>query len=104
MPDPHMVPTHSEAVYSEVLDDEAVVYDRHRKRTVYLSETATLIWHLCDGKRTIEDILTLLIAEYPEFASQIESDITDAIAHMSSARIIVLKDPASQPSQADAQN
>lgn len=98
-----MVPTHREGVYSEVLDDEAVVYDRNRKRAVYLSETATLIWHLCDGKRTIEDISMLLIAEYPESASQIESDINDAIAHMSRERILVLIDPAPQQSEADAQ-
>lgn len=93
MPDLHLVPAQREGLFSEVLEDEAVVYDRGRKRAVYLSETATVIWHLCDGKRSIEDILKLLSAEYPEAAQQIESDVNEAIAHMSGERIIILQDP-----------
>ena len=57
---------------------------------IYLSESATVIWRLCDGQRTIEDMRAILAKEYPEAASEIEVDISQAIDQMTSARVIVL--------------
>lgn len=99
MPDQDLVPTRRPSVHFEILDDEAVVYDRQGKRAVYLSETATLIWQMCDGDRTIDEIRMILSVQYPESASRIAGDVNEAIEHMSAERIIVLKNPGAEPSE-----
>ncbi len=56
-------------------DGEAVVYDRQGKRATYLNETAAIIWKLCDGNRSGEEIVALLAKEFPEVAATMEGDV-----------------------------
>lgn len=90
MPDPGTTPAHRPGVRFEELDGEAVVYDRVGKRAIYLNETATVVWKLCNGRRTVADISTLLSKEYPESAADIESDVSEAIDRMAAARVVTL--------------
>ena len=43
-------------IVSESLGDEAVLYDGQGKRIHVLNATAKLIWELCDGTHTLEDM------------------------------------------------
>ena len=42
---------------------------------MHLNRTAALIWYLCDGRRTVEQILGLLRDAYPEARSEIDADV-----------------------------
>lgn len=70
MPDPNLVPVHRAGVYVEEVDNEAVVYSRTGKRAIYLNETATIVWKLCNGERTVPEIAALLAREHPAAAVQ----------------------------------
>ncbi|HEY3382787.1 MAG TPA: PqqD family protein [Vicinamibacterales bacterium] len=50
----------------EQLDDELLLYHPGRTTTLYCNDTAALIWQLCDGTRTVDEIVDLLTEQYPE--------------------------------------
>jgi len=63
----------------ENIDGETLLYHVGETRTVYLNDTASLIWNLCDGTRTIDDIVELLEESYPDAAGQIRPDVQSAV-------------------------
>ena len=56
------------------LDGECMVYNGAEAKALYLNETASLIWKLCDGHRTIGTIEDLLRDAYPE-AQALSEDV-----------------------------
>ena len=70
-------------------DSELVLYDPEQKKVIYLSESAALIWRLCDGQRTIEEIVQLLQDAYPDKTSEILNDVERAMACFMENNVIV---------------
>ena len=66
----------------ERIDGEITVYHPTLTTAVYLNETGALIWELCDGKRTILDIIEALSEQYPESRTQIETDVKTLITQL----------------------
>jgi len=66
----------------ERIDGEITVYHPTLTTAVYLNETGALIWELCDGKRTILDIIEALSEQYPESPTQIETDVKTLITQL----------------------
>jgi len=93
MPDGHLVPVPRPGARLEELDRQAVVYNRTGKPAINLNETATVVWMLCDGERTVGDIAALLAQRFPESAAAIESDISAAIDKMVAARVMTVSRP-----------
>ena len=75
----------------ERIDGEITVYHPTLTTAVYLNETGALIWELCDGKRTISDIIELLGEQYPESLTQIETDVKALIGQLVERSIGELK-------------
>jgi hypothetical protein len=50
----------------EAIDDELLLFHPAQTTILYCNPTASLIWQLCDGQRTIQEIIDLLTAAYPE--------------------------------------
>jgi coenzyme PQQ biosynthesis protein PqqD len=74
--------TLKEGYFLERLDGEVTVYHPTLTTAVYLNETGALIWELCDGERTISDIIEILSQQYPESGAQIETDVKDLITRL----------------------
>ena len=64
------------------LAGEAVLYDTDRHDVVYLNPWAVLVWHLCDGERTVDDIIGLLVAAYPDSEQAVRLDVPALIADL----------------------
>jgi len=75
----------------ERIDGEITVYHPTLTTAVYLNETGALIWELCDGKRTISDIIEMLSGQYPESRTQIETDVKMLITQLVERHIGELK-------------
>lgn len=90
MPDDSLTPTPRAGVRFEEMDGEAVVYDRGGKKAIYLSESATVIWKLCDGQRSVGEIVATLAREYPEAATEIAADVSGAVDRMVAAQVLRL--------------
>lgn len=77
--------------FIERFDGEITVYHPTLTTSVYLNETGALIWELCDGKRSVADIISVLTEIYPESDEQIESDVKKVVLKLVENRIGQLK-------------
>ena len=63
----------------EEMDDEVLLYKPSIHRAIHLNGSAATIWKLCDGTRTIKDLVTCLMSEYPSAQSSIPFEVQEAI-------------------------
>jgi len=64
----------------EKMDDELLLFNPKSTNILYLNETASLIWQLCDGQRSVHDMVSLLTETFPEAGASIKKDVEDTIA------------------------
>ena len=81
-------PMRREGIRAETIDGETVLYDPLRGHAVYLNETASLIWQLCDGSRTADEMATALQRELPG-KPQVGEDMRETIARFAAAGLLV---------------
>jgi len=60
--------------------DEVLVYLPGSDKTLFLNETAALVWRLCDGQRTGTQMIELLTEAYPEAQAEIGPQVQAALA------------------------
>lgn len=63
----------------ERIDNEITVYHPALTTSLYLNETGALVWALCDGSRSVTEIIATLGELYPESREQIARDVTDLV-------------------------
>lgn len=63
----------------EELDGETLLYRHSLKKLIYLNESAALVWKLCDGKRTVREIVGLLADAYREAGDTVAVDVGDTL-------------------------
>lgn len=63
----------------EELDGDFVIYHPQGNKIFHCNATASLIWNLCDGLRTKEEIKKLLKESYPEAADSIDDDVDEVL-------------------------
>ena len=73
------IPRAKPTLQLQEFDEELVLYDLEKMQVIYLSESATLIWQMCNGQRTIKQIIQLLQDAYPENARTIPADVESAM-------------------------
>jgi hypothetical protein len=65
----------------EEMDGELLVYVEDREQVIHFNQTAALVWRLCDGSRTVADVVALLVDAYPD-APAVRDDVRDTIARL----------------------
>ena len=63
----------------EEMDNEVLLFNPQNLVVLYLNESASIIWQLCDGQRTIQQIGELITEAYPEAAADILEDVQGTI-------------------------
>lgn len=66
----------------------ACLYNRDTMTLVHLNESAAVIWQLCDGQRTVEQMIAVLRSAYPEQSDRLESEIRDTIREFAAQNIV----------------
>jgi hypothetical protein len=69
-----------DGVEVEDTGDEVLIYLPGGDKTLYLNETAALVWRLCDGQRTGVEIIDLLTEAYPEAQADIQMQVQVALS------------------------
>ena len=77
--------------FLERIDNEITVYHPSLTTSLYLNETGALIWELCDGNRTVADVINFLQELYPESSSQIDEDVTGVLTRLVEKKIATLQ-------------
>jgi hypothetical protein len=69
------VPARAPLVRLEQLDDDLLLYHPGLTRAIHLNQTASIIWQLCDGRRSSQDIAELLCEAFPADREQIPEHV-----------------------------
>lgn len=73
------IPKHISDYRLEGFEGELLLYHPVKTQAVYLNETASLIWGLCDGQRSVAEIRSLLREAYLKDADKIEQDLNSTL-------------------------
>jgi hypothetical protein len=65
-----LIPTPVSGVETEIVEEEVLLYRPQDTRAIYLNITAVAIWSLCDGTRSVREIIRLIAERYPEAENQ----------------------------------
>ena len=76
---PTSVPKQAFGFFVEEMEGENLLYRLGTHKAIHLNETATLIWKLCDGSRTVQDIIDLLKKEFLDSEADIALDVREAV-------------------------
>ncbi|MCB1473763.1 MAG: PqqD family peptide modification chaperone [Rhodobiaceae bacterium] len=71
-------PVRKDGFLTQELDDEVVLYNPARSEALCLNATAALIWGLCDGETTVDEIQRMMSEAFPD-APGISQDVLDAL-------------------------
>ena len=73
------IPKQAFGFFIEEMDGEQLLYRLGAHKAIHLNDTASVIWKLCDGSRTVQEIIDLLKGQYPSAESAVETDVEEAI-------------------------
>lgn len=59
----------------EFMDGELLLFHPTQTTIIACNAIASLIWQLCNGQRSIQDVVNLLQAAYPEAKDAIAADV-----------------------------
>lgn len=74
----------------EDMDGEMLLYNPKNATTLHLNGPTVIVWELCDGERSVQQIIDLVKDAYPEQSEQIADDITAVITDLSSRDVLEL--------------
>ena len=60
---------------SEDMDGQVLLYRVGAHKAVHLNDSAALIWKLCDGSRTLNDVIAVLGEAYPDMRESVAADV-----------------------------
>jgi len=73
------IPKPIEGFQTQTLDGEVVLFHPTRSTIIHINQTGALVWGLCDRSRTVDEIVELLSAAYPESREQIAKNVPQTI-------------------------
>jgi hypothetical protein len=75
-------PFRNESCQMEELDDEILLYNPTNNKTLYINKSASVIWQLCDGRQSVQDIITMIQEAYPGNEAELESDVMATLENL----------------------
>ncbi len=82
------IPVRSPVHHVQDMGGEQVVYGQARATAYFLNETAAMILHLCDGQRSVGEIVDLLAGAYPEASELVRADVLSSIGNLMAEGVI----------------
>jgi hypothetical protein len=73
------------------MDGEYLIYSPGGSKALFLNNSAAVIWNLCDGQRTVQEIVELLADVYPGF--DMAAEVQNAINSLSQEGVLMPEEP-----------
>jgi hypothetical protein len=77
-----------------VLDGEITLYDEATDHVRLLNPSGSVIWELCDGARTVRDIIGDVAAVYEIPPGEVEADVIRMLSEFADNSLIADAGPA----------
>ena len=85
-----LVPRPAADLETDVIEGEVLLYEPQQTRAVYLSPTAALVFGLCDGKRSVREIIRLLSECYPDGTASLSDDVLTTINELRESGVLAI--------------
>jgi pyrroloquinoline quinone biosynthesis protein D len=85
-----LVPSLVADLETEVIEGEVLLYHPQQTRAVYLNPTAALVFGLCDGKRSVREIIRVLTECYPDDAASLSDDVLTTINELRESGVLAI--------------
>lgn len=82
------VPIQNDAAAWRRVDDEAIIVMPETSQASVLNQVAARIWELMDGKRTLGQIVGMIVLEYDVDAATAEKDARDFVNELTARGLI----------------
>jgi hypothetical protein len=77
------IPTPASGYRVEEMDGELLLYHPQSTATVYMNQTAALVWQLCNGDRSVGQIISILEESFPDLDTEVRADVLVALKSFS---------------------
>lgn len=71
-------------------DGDTVLFDKQGSRLLVLNAVGAGVWHLCDGTRTVDDIVDEILETLPADRAQVRTDIERFLRELESSGLVTL--------------
>lgn len=72
----------------EDMDGELLLYDPESATTLHLNNSSMIVMGLCDGKRSLTEIIEAIQEAYPGQSGEIETDILALVEDLTSRQVL----------------
>jgi coenzyme PQQ synthesis protein D (PqqD) len=87
------IPFRSKDVREEQIDGELLLYLPHATRAIYLNASAAVIWGLCDGKRSLDEMTSIVADSYPDAGADLKHEVQDTVRQLIAVDVVGLARP-----------
>lgn len=77
----------------EDMDGELLLYNPSNSTTLHLNGPSGVIWQLCTGENSVQEMIDALKEAYPDQAEQIEADVVAVIKDLKEQQVLELVTP-----------
>lgn len=74
----------------EEIDGEILLYSPKATQSIYLNPSASIIWQMCSGEFSTQEIIEALQQQFPENKEAIEADVSETLHKLLEAQAIEL--------------
>lgn len=78
----------------EDMDGELLLYNPNNATTLHFNGPSAVVWELCNGEISVNQMIDTVREAYPDQAEQIEGDIVTVLNEFLEHEIIVAASPA----------
>jgi hypothetical protein len=71
------------------LDDNVALYDEVGQLLILLNVSAALVWELCDGSTTVDEMVRQLAAAHPDDARVIGEDVRQTVRKLGDLGLVI---------------
>jgi coenzyme PQQ biosynthesis protein PqqD len=82
-------PQRKEQVIAQKASNDFLLFDMNDGNYYSLNEVGCRIWELCDGNRSVAELIQSLAAEYDAPAESLANDVLELIEKLQSGKLIV---------------
>ena len=86
----NQVPVPHDGIELAEIEGEGVLYCHDKMTMIYLNESASVIWRLCDGHRSVADIISALTDAYPDLAGEVSIDVRETLGSFAGEGVLEL--------------
>lgn len=86
------IPIQRPGLSLQKLDDEHVLVDESGSMLIYVNNTASVVWQLCDGIRSEKALIDILNECFPEASDTLAADVFATLTRLANQSAIVYRE------------